>query len=281
MMAKKAKTTDVQTEPVIAYKGFDKNLVCNPSGTPFQFELGKTYSVEGEVRACRNGFHACEHPTSVLQYYPAIDGTRYCQVELSGDLDVDGDKTAARTIKVVRELSLTELINEAVAFTVARAKLEEGATASGDHGAATASGYHGAATASGYQGAATASGYHGAATASGTQGAATASGYHGAATASGYQGAATASGDHGAATASGTQGAATASGTQGAATASGIDGRARGKDGCALFLVERVSNYSGDDHGKILNVWAGIVGQDSIKPDTFYRLVDGKPVEVE
>ena len=235
-MAKKTKTTDVQTGPVIAYKGFDKNLVCNPSGTPFQFELGKTYSVDGEVRACRNGFHACEHPTSVLQYYPAIDGTRYCQVELSGDLDVDGDKTAARTIKVVRELSLTELINEAVAFTVARAKIEEGATASGTRGAATASGYQGAATASGDQGAATASGY---------------------------------------------QGAATASGYQGAATASGIDGRAQGKDGCAIFLVERVSNHFGVDHGKILNVWAGIVGQDGIKPDTFYRLVDGKPVEVE
>ena len=91
--------------------------------------------------------------------------------------------------------------------------------------------------------------------------------------------AATASGDRGAATASGYQGAATASGDQGAATASGFSGKVRGKDGSALFLVERLADYS-DDHGKIMHVWAGIVGQDGIKSDTWYTLRDGSPVEV-
>jgi hypothetical protein len=149
------------------------------------------------------------------------------------------------------------------------------ATASGDYGAATASGYSGAATASGYSGAATASGdygaatasgYYGAATASGYSGAATASGDYGAATASGYSGAATASGDSGAATASGDSGAATASGYSGAATASGRNGKARGKDGCALFLVYRDADW------KIKHAKALMVGQDGIKADTFYRL---------
>ena len=74
--------------------------------------------------------------------------------------------------------------------------------------------------------------------------------------------------------------AATASGDQGAATASGTRGKARGTEGCALFLVERCDEL-GEDYGKIINVWAGVVGQDGIKPDTFYRLVDGKPVECE
>jgi len=150
------------------------------------------------------------------------------------------------------------------------------ATASGDHGAATASGDHGAATASGYYGAATASGYHGAATASGYHGAATASGDHGAATASGDHGAATASGNHGAATASGDSGAATASGNYGAACAPGRNGKARGKEGCALFLTYR------DDDWKIKHAKAMIVGQDGIKADTFYRLdEDGSAVEAK
>ncbi|TIN82668.1 hypothetical protein [Mesorhizobium sp.] len=149
------------------------------------------------------------------------------------------------------------------------------ATASGVQGAATASGYQGAATASGRRGAATASGYQGAATASGNWGAATASGNWGAATASGTRGAATASGTRGAATASGDQGAATASGYQGAATASGYEGKARGKEGCALFLVERSTS------GEIMHAWAGIVGRDGIKSDQFYRLSGGKPVEVD
>jgi hypothetical protein len=39
-----------------------------------------------------------------------------------------------------------------------------------------------------------------------------------------------------------------------------------------LFLVERDSAW------KILAVWAGIVGQDDIKPDTWYTLKNGKPV---
>ena len=79
----------------------------------------------------------------------------------------------------------------------------------------------------------------------------------------------------GAATASGIRGAATASGDQGAATASGYQGKVRGKEGCALFLVERSGN------GEIINVWAGIAGRDGVDPETFYRLQDGKPVKAE
>ena len=97
------------------------------------------------------------------------------------------------------------------------------------------------------------------------------------ATASGTQGAATASGYQGAATASRTQGAATASGYQGAATASGYYGKARGINGCAIFLVYRDPNT-----GDIKHAWAGIAGRDDIKPDTFYTLGEnGKPVEAK
>jgi hypothetical protein len=42
-----------------------------------------------------------------------------------------------------------------------------------------------------------------------------------------------------------------------------------------LFLVER------NDEGAILAVWSGIAGRDEIKPDVFYTLVDGKPVETK
>ncbi|MGF7064409.1 DUF7666 domain-containing protein, partial [Aminobacter sp. BE322] len=162
---------------VVAYKGFDLNFRCRDH----QFKVGETYEVAGAVKACRNGFHACEYPLSVFDYYvPAT--SRFAMVELEGDMDVEVDKIAARKITIVRELTHFEMIDAAIKYTLARVTAEEGATASGYQGAATASGTRGAATASGYQGAATASGYQGAATASGYQGAATASGYQGAAT---------------------------------------------------------------------------------------------------
>ena len=91
--------------------------------------------------------------------------------------------------------------------------------------------------------------------------------------ATGDYGAASATGDYGAASATGENGAASATGDCGAASATGYKGKVSGSDGNALFLVER------DEYGVIVSVWAGIVGRDGIKPDTFYTLTGSKPVE--
>ena len=97
-----------------------------------------------------------------------------------------------------------------------------------------------------------------------------------AAQASGYQGAAQASGDYGAAQASGDRGAAQALGPHSTALASGEGGKASGKEGCALFLVYRCPST-----GAILHAWAGIVGQNGLKPEVFYTLnPNGQPEEL-
>jgi hypothetical protein len=171
-------------------------------------------------------------------------------VTISGQTDSDdgGEKTAAEILTIGDEVGLTPLILDAVRWVTERAKPVEGDYTATDGTAVTSKSIGGAATASGYQGAATASGDWGAATASGEQGAATASGWRGAATASGWRG---------------------------AATATGYKGKARGKDGCALFLVER------SVEGEILSVWAGVVGRDGIEADQYYELRSGKPEKAD
>ena len=150
-----------------AIKGFDANMQCRG----FQFEVGQTYRHNGPVKACCSGFHAIpedQHPLAVFGYY-APAGSRFCVVEVDGQIERTEGKIAAEILKVTRDISLGELANEAVKFVMDRAKLE-GPIAVNENGLATASGTQGAATASGYQGAATASGTRGAATASGWMG---------------------------------------------------------------------------------------------------------------
>ena len=110
--------------------------------------------------------------------------------------------------------------------------------------------------------------------ATGDQGASSATGTRGASSATGYQGASSATGDQGASSATGYQGASSATGTRGAAMSVGLEGKVMGAIGNALFSLERAEN------GDVLSVACGVVGQDGILPDVFYRACNGKLEQV-
>lgn len=138
------------------YKGFDKNLKCRD----FQYEIGKAYEQDGEIRTCINGFHAYERPLDVFAYYlPAI--SRYCTVEQSGDMDKDStdSKVASGKIKICAEIGIPGLVKDQIEYVKAHTTMEHTdpkAATAGASGAATA-GTWGAATA-GDRGAATSRG---------------------------------------------------------------------------------------------------------------------------
>lgn len=46
---------------ITSYKGFDKNMQCRG----FQYEVGKEYEMDGEIKCCNRGFHACKSPMEV------------------------------------------------------------------------------------------------------------------------------------------------------------------------------------------------------------------------
>ena len=127
----------------------------------FQFQVGSTYTHEGDVAACESGFHACEYPLDVLQYYPAVTSV-FAEVTQSGQVarHTEDSKIASSRLHVKASLSLSGLIKAAIDYTFSRTT-PEGASATGIRGAASATGYQGAASATGDMGAASATGYQG------------------------------------------------------------------------------------------------------------------------
>jgi len=109
--------------------------------------------------------------------------------------------------------------------------------------------------------------------ASGERGNAAASGESGNAAASGWRGNAAASGWRGTAVVTGFAGRATALGEQCLAVAWGEDSLARGTVGNWIVVSER------DDDGNIIDVKIAKVDGDTVKADTWYKLVNGEIME--
>ena len=290
------------------YKGFDKDLKCRG----YQYEIGKSYE-EPEAKLCEKGYHACEYPLDVFNYYVPAD-SRYCEVELDGveDSTSDDTKRCGTKIAIKAEIGIAGIVKAAVDFTMSKingSKIntntgnQSAATNTGDQSAATNTGDRSAATNTGNQSAATNTGNWSAATNTGNWSAATNTGDRSAATNTGNQSAATNTGNQSAATNTGDQSAATNTGNWSAATNTGdrsaatntgdrsaatVEGKesiaictgrnskVKGALGCWIALAEW------DDGGQhIIDFKSAKVDGVAIKADVFYVLMDGNFVEAE
>lgn len=130
------------------YKGMDRDMKCRG----FQYEVGKEYETD-RAEACECGFHACEYPLDVFNYY-APANSRYFEVEQSGQLSrSDGDsKVASTKIKIGAELSIAGLVKAAIEYTREKSTEEIGGHATGYQGAASATGKASVALAAGIEG---------------------------------------------------------------------------------------------------------------------------------
>jgi len=238
------------SKKLTTYKGTDKDMKCHGG---FQYELGKEYADDGAIRCGGSGFHSCKAPLDVFRYF-APNKSRYFACLAGGTVDEDtaDSKIASSELALKAEIGIPGLVKAHIEYVKAHTTTEYT-----DPKQATA-GYGGAATA-GNCGAATA-GYGGAATA-GNCGAATA----------GDSGAATA-GDYGAATSRGT----VTVGECGAGLVQGNGVKIRGGLGAILVIAEEEENSYDLAHWK-----AVVVDGETVKADTWYKLMNGELVEAE
>ena len=92
-------------EKMTGYKATNADMACKG----FQFELGKWYETEGELKMCERGFHFCVHPSGVWSYYNEST-TRVFKVEAEQVLEVPTEagadfKLVAKRIRLVEEIT--------------------------------------------------------------------------------------------------------------------------------------------------------------------------------
>lgn len=90
----------------MAYKGTDKDLKCQG----FQYEIGKEYETDKEIKLCKCGFHACENPLDVFSYYSPSD-SKFFEVEQTDRKVVGNNKTVSSRITIKAEIGIKGIVD--------------------------------------------------------------------------------------------------------------------------------------------------------------------------
>ena len=162
------------------YKGTDKNMRCRG----FQYNLGETAEIDGDIKLCKKGLHACEMPLDVLKYYPLNGGSRYFEAELedvSEEIRYTDTKRVGKKLTLKKEINIPELADAQIEYIQAQRDFKNVINEKKDHptedrGAAFTTNYCGVASVTGYRGSASVTGDRGVASASGDCGIASTTG---------------------------------------------------------------------------------------------------------
>ena len=273
-------------EKVIAYKGFNKDLTCRG----FHYEVGKEY-VEEKVSICNSGFHACENPFDVLDFYGDALNNRFCKVEQSRLIEKDDKKQVSSKIKVVAEIGFVGLFKAGVEWikeiTNPMHVIEETSGnndknkigSSGDYAQIGSSGYYAQIGSSGYYAQIGSSGYSAKIGSSGDYAQIGSSGYSAKIGSSGYYAKIGSSGDYAQIGSSGDYAKIDSAGEDSVICCAGNNSAVRAKKGSWITLSEW--RYSEEKRRNVpICVKTEYVDGEKIKEDTWYKLDKGDFVEV-
>lgn len=94
---------------VDGYKGTDRDMRCRG----YQYEIGKEFECNGNIRICNNGFHFCTYLSDVIDRYYDFDGNnRFFKVKALipfDDSKTDKVKYAAKKIIFLEEVGYKQL----------------------------------------------------------------------------------------------------------------------------------------------------------------------------
>ena len=270
-------------EKIKAYKAFNKDMKCRD----FQYEVGKEYSMDGDISVCNRGFHACECPMDVWNYYD-MTTSRFAVVEQSGKIDRNGDdtKVCSSKIKIKAELKLADIINLGVEWvknitSPSSVKINRKLNDSGrDYAQIGSSGYYAQIGSSGNYAQIGSSGYYAQIGSSGDNAQIGSSGDNAQIGSSGYYAQIGSSGYYAQIGSSGNFAKIKSEGQDAVVMCAGYDSVASAKLGSWITLAEWKCDH---DKGRLVPVCVKTEQVDGkrIKEDTFYKLEDGEFVEVE
>lgn len=88
------------------YKVFNPDWTCRD----FQYEVGKTFKHNGNIEMCGAGFHFCQKISDCFNYYKFNSNNKVAEVEAVGLVETQGDKSVTDEIRIVREISWSEVL---------------------------------------------------------------------------------------------------------------------------------------------------------------------------
>jgi hypothetical protein len=232
------------------YKGFDKDMKCRD----FKFKEGETYEEKTAV-LCNSGFHFCEYPLDVFNYYSLVDTNGNLQniheVEAIGyisDKETNGDtKRSTTKIKIGAKINILNIGKLSVDYILENVKKNKVKDNTGDRSASTNTGNRSASTNTGNRSVSTNTGDCSASTNTGNRSASTNTGDYSVST---------------------------NTGKNGIAVAWGNSGKASGEIGCYIVVAEY------DKNNNFKSAKMARVDGKKIKANVFYSLKNGNFVEV-
>ena len=98
----------MENNNIHGFKVFGPDWTCRD----FQYEVGKTYTMEDSPVCCQQGFHFCLNAADCFSYYSFDSSNKVAEVIALGDVDSkdDSSKCCTNKIRIVREIPWDEVL---------------------------------------------------------------------------------------------------------------------------------------------------------------------------